>query len=102
VQLYNALFAITGSPVVTINRALAVAEIDGPGAALDSIQSLASDARITQYQPYWAARAELLARTGANGEAWAAYEMAIGYERDDSVRRFLRRRQSALVRSKAR
>lgn len=98
VQLYNALFAITGSPVVTINRALAVAEIEGPGAALDSIQSLASDARITQYQPYWAARAELLARTGANGEAWAAYEMAIGLERDDSVRRFLRRRQSALAR----
>ena len=46
-----------------------------------------------QYQPYWAARAELLTRTGAQDEAHRAYEIAIGLERDPAVRRFLQRRQ---------
>jgi predicted RNA polymerase sigma factor len=45
---------------------------------------------------FWAARAELLARAGAPGEARRAYEIAIGLERDPAVRRFLQRRQSAL------
>ena len=55
----------------------------------------AGDARLAEYQPYWAARAELLAKTGADAEAWHAYEIAIGLERDPAVRRFLQRRQSA-------
>ena len=49
-----------------------------------------------QYQPYWAARAELLAKTGAYGEARRAYEIAIGLERDPTVRRFLQRRQAGV------
>jgi predicted RNA polymerase sigma factor len=93
-QLYDALSALTGSPVVAVNRALAVAELQGPGAALDALQEVAADARLTEYQPYWAARAELLARTGAHDEARRAYEIAIGLERDPAVRRFLQRRQS--------
>ena len=56
----------------------------------------AADARLAEYQPYWAARAELLAKTGAHDEARHAYEIAIGLERDPAVRRFLQRRQSAL------
>jgi RNA polymerase sigma-70 factor (ECF subfamily) len=60
------------------------------------MQAVAADARLAEYQPYWAARAELLAKSGANGEARHAYEIAIGLERDPSVRRFLQRRQSAL------
>ena len=52
--------------------------------------------RLMEYQPYWAARAELLARTGAHDEARRAYEIAIGLERDPAVRRFLQRRQSGL------
>jgi RNA polymerase sigma-70 factor (ECF subfamily) len=96
-HLYDALFALTGSPVVAINRALAVAELQGASAALDALQSVASDARVRQYQPYWAARAELLAKTGAHDEARHAYEMAIGMERDAAVRRFLQRRKSALA-----
>ena len=96
VQLYDALFALAGSPVVAINRALAIAEAQGASAALNAMPEAASDARLAGYQPYWAARAELLARTGAREEARDAYEMAIGLERDDSVRRFLQRRQSAL------
>jgi len=97
VQLYDALFAVVGSPVVAINRALAIAEVHGAGAALDAMQELAADGRLAEYQPYWAARAELLAKTGAHGEARHAYEIAIGLERDASVRRFLQQRQSALA-----
>lgn len=96
VQLYDALFALTASPVVAINRAVALAEIHGAGAALDAMPDLASDARLVQYQPYWAARAELLSRTGAAGEAFQAYEIAIGLEPDPGVRHYLQRRQAAL------
>jgi len=96
VQLYDALFALAGSPVVAINRALAIAEMHGPSTALAAMPEVTADARLAEYQPYWAARAELLARTGAHGEARRAYEMAIGLERDPAVRRFLERRQSAL------
>ena len=96
VQLYDALFALAGSPVVAINRALAMAEIHGAGAALEAMPDVAADGRLAEYQPYWAARAELLARTGAHGEARGAYNIAIGLERDPAVRRFLQRRQSAL------
>ena len=92
-----ALFALVGSPVVAINRALAIAEVHGAGAALDALQELAADGRLAEYQPYWAARAELLAKTGEHAEARHAYEIAIGLERDASVRRFLRLRQSALA-----
>jgi predicted RNA polymerase sigma factor len=96
-QLYDALFALTGSPVVAINRALALAELHGASAGLDALQEVATDARLAEYQPYWAARADLLVRTGAHAEARQAYEIAIGLERDDAVRRFLQQRQSALT-----
>jgi len=96
VQLYDALLALSGSPVVAINRALAIAEMHGASAALDVLQAVAADVRLAEYQPYWAARAELLAKTGAHGEARQAYEIAIGLERDSSVRRFLQQRQSVL------
>jgi predicted RNA polymerase sigma factor len=96
VQLYDALFTLTGSPVVAINRALAIAELQGASAALDTMQGITADVRLTEYQPYWAAYAELLARTGAPGEARHAYEIAIGLERDPAVRRFLQQRLSDL------
>jgi predicted RNA polymerase sigma factor len=97
VKLYDALVALTGSPVVAINRALAIAEARGTSAGLDAMPDPAADARLAEYQPYWAARAELLAQTGAHNEARQAYEIAIGLERDDAVRRFLQQRQSALA-----
>src|SRR6266850_2302788 len=96
VQLYDTLFAIVGSPVIAINRALAIAELHGANAGLDAIQEVAADARLAEYQPYWAARAELLAKTGAHNEARQAYEIAIGLESDPAVRRFLQQRQSTL------
>jgi predicted RNA polymerase sigma factor len=96
VHLYDALFALVGSPVVAINRALAIAELHGANAALDAMPDAGTDARLAEYQPYWAARAELLAKTGAHAEARQAYEIAIALERDPAVRRFLQQRQSAL------
>ncbi len=96
VQLYDTLFELSGSPVVAINRALAIAETHGAEAGLEAMPDVARDTRLSEYQPYWAARAELLARSGAHEEARRAYEMAIGLERDPAVRRFLQRRQSML------
>jgi RNA polymerase sigma-70 factor (ECF subfamily) len=100
-QIYDALFALTGSPVVAINRALVLAELQGAHAALDAMPDPACDARLVEYQPYWAARAELLAATGAHGDALHAYEIAIGLERDPAVRRFLERRRAAFEVSNA-
>jgi RNA polymerase sigma-70 factor (ECF subfamily) len=97
VQLYDALLALTESPVVAINRALALAEIDGADAALQAIDEIGTDPRLTEYQPYWAARAELLAKVGATAEARRSYEIAIGLEGDAAVRHFLQQRQSALM-----
>jgi RNA polymerase sigma-70 factor (ECF subfamily) len=96
VQIYDALSAITDSPVVAINRALAIAELHGPRAAADAIKDIAADDRLSEYQPYWAARAELLSKTGAHDEARQAYEIAIGLERDPAVRAFLQKRRAAL------
>ncbi len=96
VQLYDALFALSGSPVVAINRALAIAELLGASTALQAMPDVASDARLAEYQPYWAARAELLAKTGQAEEARRAYDIAIGLERDPAVRSFLQRRQATL------
>ncbi len=98
VHLYDALFAFSGSPVIAINRALAVAESDGAQAGLAALPEPATDARLAEYQPYWATRAELLTRTGAREEARQAYEIAIGLERDEAVRKFLQQRQAALQR----
>jgi predicted RNA polymerase sigma factor len=97
VQLYGALLALTGSPVVALNRALAVAELDGPKVALAILEDLSSDKRLVDYQPYWAALADLLARVGQNQRAHHAYEIAIGLTRDAAVRRFLQDRQAALA-----
>ena len=58
-HLYDGLLAVTHSPVVAINRALAMAEVHGAEAALLAMPDPAGDARLLAYQPYWAARAEL-------------------------------------------
>jgi RNA polymerase sigma-70 factor (ECF subfamily) len=96
VRLYDALATLTGSPVVAINRAVAIAEAIGTAEGLAQLDQLAGDARLADYQPYWAARAGLLARTGSAKEAAAAYRRAIGLEADPAVRRFLQGRLAAL------
>jgi len=90
VRLYDHLLALTGSPVVVLNRAVALAEIEGPEAALAAIEPLADDVRMCSYQPYWAAKANLLARIGAHSDAAEAYRVAIGLSSDEAVRAYLR------------
>jgi RNA polymerase sigma-70 factor (ECF subfamily) len=101
VQLYDALLAIAPSPVIAVNRASALAEWDGPQAALDALAPYSDDPRLSEYQPYWATRADLLARCGAKAEALDAYEIAIGLERDPAVRKFLQRKRAEVSTSTA-
>jgi RNA polymerase sigma-70 factor (ECF subfamily) len=91
-RLYDMLFAITGSPVIAINRAVAIAEARGPAEGLAALDLVSDDARLAEYQPYWAARAGLLARAGAVDTAREAYQRAIGLESDPAVRRYLQDR----------
>lgn len=96
VSLYDALMTMTESPVVAINRAVAIAEVEGAETGLAALDTLAEDPRLRDYQPYWAARAGLLARTNDASAADEAYEQAIGLESDPVVRRFLQQRRQAL------
>jgi RNA polymerase sigma-70 factor (ECF subfamily) len=91
-RLYDALVALTGSPVAGVNRAVAIGEARGRAAGLAALDAEAADARLADYQPYWAARAALL---GNGDDAVRAYERAIGLERDPAVRGFLQQRQAA-------
>jgi RNA polymerase sigma-70 factor (ECF subfamily) len=93
-RLYDALLAMTASPVVAINRAIAVAETRGPAAGLAALESAAADPRVAEYQPFWAARAALLARAGDVTAAREAYDRAIGLEADPAVRRFLQQQRA--------
>ena len=94
-RLYDGLLALTDSPVVAINRAIALAENHGPGVGLAALDAIADDVRLKEYQPYWAARAHLLVRSGDVASADAAFERAIGLEADPAVREFLQRRRQA-------
>ena len=96
--LYDALLAMTASPVVAVNRAVAVAESRGVAAGLDALDTIADETRLSSYQPYWATRADLLSRAGSIAEADAAYERAIGLASDPAVRDFLQRRRANLDR----
>lgn len=95
-QLYDALLALTQSPVVAINRAVAVGELHGPRAALVALDAVANDPHLAEYQPYWAARAGMLALAGKRDEAGRAYDRAIGLEADPAVRRFLQEKRAAI------
>ncbi|HEX6509590.1 MAG TPA: DUF6596 domain-containing protein, partial [Chloroflexota bacterium] len=89
--LYNALVELTASPVASINRALALAEVEGPAAGLAALDAVSRDPRVETYQPHWAVRAHLLARAGNNDAARHAYQLAIGLERDSALREYLAR-----------
>lgn len=96
-QLYAALCSLTGSPVAALNHAVALARTQGAAAGLGALDALAGDPRLRDHQPYWAARAELLARCGEVDAAAQAYRRAIGLESDPAVRRFLQQREAALA-----
>jgi RNA polymerase sigma-70 factor (ECF subfamily) len=86
--LYGKLAELTGSPVVRLNRAVAVAEADGPAAALAIVDQL----DLPDYQYWHSTRAELLRRLGRQDEARAAYRRALDLARTAPERRFLERR----------
>lgn len=96
VQLYDGLLAMSSSPVAALNRSLAIAELHGPEAAMIELEQISCDSRLSEYQPYWAARAELLTRMSAGPEARHAFDIAIGLERDPAVRRFLEERRDLI------
>ena len=79
-----------------LTTALAAAHAQVRGIDWTTWQVPPGDARLAEYQSYWAARAELLAKTGAYDDARRAYDLAIGLERDPAVRRFLQGRRSVL------
>jgi RNA polymerase sigma-70 factor (ECF subfamily) len=94
--LYDGLLALTGSPVVALNRAVAVASLRGATAGLEALESAAAGGTLDGYQPYWAARADLLARTGDAPGAQAAFERAVGLCIDPAIRRYLIARAECL------
>ncbi|MGO4119624.1 RNA polymerase sigma factor [Arthrobacter sp. YAF16] len=94
VALYDQLVAIDPSPIVALNRAVAVGELDGPQVALAAVDRLESD--LAGYHAYHATRAELLRRLGRALEARAAYEKAIELAGNSAEAATLRRRRDQL------
>ena len=92
-QLYDQLLSVAPSPVVALNRTVAVAEVEGPGAALALVDGLELD----QYHLFHAIRADLLRRLGRNAEASAAYDAAIARSENAAERTFLQRKRDALT-----
>ncbi|KQX37671.1 RNA polymerase subunit sigma-24 [Streptomyces sp. Root63] len=92
VALYDVLRTLTPSPVVEVNRAVAVAMRDGPGAGLALLDALAGEPRLRAYPPYAVARGDLLGRLGRDGEAAAAYREALELTGTEPERAALRRK----------
>jgi RNA polymerase sigma-70 factor (ECF subfamily) len=88
--LYDHLLALTASPVVALNRAVALAEVEGPAAGLAALMPLGEDKRLVDYQPYWAARGHLAARAGDRADAHSSLTLALGLSADPAVRAYLR------------
>ena len=92
VVLYDALLRVWPSPVVALNRAIAVAMVDGPQAGLAALDGLADAERLARYRYLPAARADMLRRLGRTAEAAEAYREAIALTDNEVERAFLARR----------
>jgi RNA polymerase sigma-70 factor, ECF subfamily len=92
VRLYDLLERVQPSPIVSLNRAVAVAMVDGPRPALALIDALAATGDLDKYHLLHAARADLLRRIGSTMEAVKSYERALALVSNESERRFLKRR----------
>ena len=92
VRFYTLLEQVTGSPIVALNRAVAVAMADGPGPGLSLIDSLAATGELEDYHLLHAARADLLRRMRSFSEAANSYRRALELVTNESERRFLQRR----------
>ena len=99
VALYDVLVRLEPSPVIELNRAVAVAMRDGPGAGLALIDAILERGELGSYRFAHAARADLCRRLGRTADARAAYERALELAQQESERRFLERRLSELGRS---
>ena len=96
VGLYDLLVQADPSPVVALNRAVAVAMRDGPAAGLALIDAILAEGDLADYHLAHAARADLLRRLGLTAEARAAYEQALALAQQEPERRFLLRRLDEL------
>jgi RNA polymerase sigma-70 factor (ECF subfamily) len=96
VGLYDLLVRADGSPVVELNRAVAVAMRDGPEAGVAIIDAIFARGDLVDYRPAHAARAELCRRLGRTADARASYERAIALARQEPERRYLERRLADL------
>lgn len=94
VRLYDQLLALQPTPVVAMNRAVAVAEVDGPQVALQLIDALAAD--LDRFYLFHAIRADFLRRLGLDEQAAASYRSAIDRCENDAEREFLKRRLAEL------
>ena len=92
VRLYDLLERLQPSPIVSLNRAAAVAMVQGPGAALALVDALAAGGELDRYHLLHAARADLLRRLGSAAEAAKSYARALALVTNDAERRFLERR----------
>ncbi|MFF5217417.1 RNA polymerase sigma factor [Micromonospora sp. NPDC000442] len=95
VALYGRLLLLDPSPIVRLNRAVGVAEVDGPAVGLAEIDRLADT--LDGYHAFHAARADLLRRLGRGGESRAAYDRAIGLAGNPAERAYLARRRDQLA-----
>jgi RNA polymerase sigma-70 factor (ECF subfamily) len=92
VQLYDQLLALTPSPVVALNRAIAIAELEGPEPALAIVDTL----DLPTYHLFYAVRADLLARLGRAGEAREAYDTALTFASNAAERALIEKKRQAL------
>ena len=91
--LYDQLLTLTPNAIVALNRAVALAEVQGPAAALTVLETL----DLPRYHIFHAIRADLLRRLGRTGEAISAYDEAIAWTTNEAERGFMRLRRQALV-----
>ena len=90
-QLYDQLMALAPTPLVALNRAVAVAEVDGPHAGLALVDRL----DLNQYHLFHATRADLLQRVGRSADAAEAYDAALALTTNSAERAFLEQRRQA-------
>jgi RNA polymerase sigma-70 factor (ECF subfamily) len=94
--LYDELLRLWASPVVALNRAVALAMVDGPEAALAEVEALERDGRLTGYRYLPSTKADLLHRLGRDAEAVTAYRAALALTGNATEQEFLAQRLSAL------
>jgi RNA polymerase sigma-70 factor (ECF subfamily) len=92
VGLFDALYRVSPTPVVALNRAVALAMREGPDHGLAAIDQLGDDPRLMSHHLYHASRAELLRRSGRVAEAISAYRKALATPQNNAERRYLERR----------